>query len=488
MDDVVLQALLARQSFGQRKRMIYGTVNEPGITIGCCFNNTWTYSNSEWHASSGQLISATADSTGYFEIIIPDDYVIENFTFDSVYGAHRNNVDYITSINLSYIGDTMDVSSLLFAFSNLSSVTSISGFNQFMHSNIVTMEGCFRSCKSLTYVDLSEMNTSSMRAVPSATDGRQRYGFPVCFYGCTHLSTVVLPSIPPYCYMGSGTFVGCSVLSDVQVPRGIGNNIIMESSPITLQSITSILSKLASNPSSGAHCLFSDGSWYLACQDSTCRSYISNARNNGWQFQDIVLYYDECTQYTKFKTSPGEHYFMGIESSSDSHPNSVTLGKVYSIVSETSSTSPHDYGFYEIEGSAPYFDIRNATKLEILAKSFNYTESESSGNGLVRSCVNTISGTSQSITTKNNNFKLFIQFEDVSGHISTQTSDDSDTALRPQRYDEVQDGFVKLTYTLNFDSSFQQQFVKGFRFAYIKSTDGSSDRKKGCWFGSISIK
>ena len=497
----LLTGLLLRKTFGGRKRMIFGTTNSANKTISCRVNNTYTYSGGSWSRSGGTEYSATSDSTGYFEIELPNNLVLHNFTFDSSYGASRNNPEYITSINLSYIGKVDQVNTLLFAFSNLTHVTSIAGFNKFSHSPIVTMEGCFRACEQLTSLDFTGMNTDDMVATSGATDGSQRYGFPNCFYDCVSLRSLTLPKIPSTCYMGEGTFYGCEALTNVSCSGSVANNLIMvtkasgittDGPALSVNSLRDILSHLTTTPNTGAHCEFYDSAWYYVCNDSQCQSLVTTATSNGWSFIPTyqVYYFDDCNTYSHFHTSSAGHYLVGTEASTDTHPCSVVMGKAYLICNESSSVTTHDHAEYRF-GSA--LNLSNATELHMQVKAFNYTGSESSGTGLVRYGLNTTDDTSTQITTSNNNFIVYIQWVDSSNRTTSWANDDhgtSGTTIAIQKYNESPQNLgSSITYTLSLPSSdFDKTNVIGFNIMYMKTTDSAKERKKGGWYNSIIIK
>lgn len=498
----LLTGLLLRKSFAGRKRMIFGTTNSANKTISCRVNNVFTYSGGSWSRTGGTEYSATSDSTGYFEIELPETLVINNFTFDSSYGASQNNPEYITSINLSNIGKVDQVNSLLFAFSNLTHATAIAGFNKFSQSPIVTMEGCFRACERLTSLDFTGMNTDDMIATSGATDGSQRYGFPNCFYDCVSLESLILPKIPSTCYMGEGTFYGCEKLANVSCSGTVSNNLIIVSkksgstvggSPLSLESMRNILSHLTTTPNSGAHCEFYDSAWYYACNDSQCQSLVSTATTNGWSFIPTyqIYYYDDCKSYSHFNTSSDGYYLIGAESSTDTHPCSVVLGKAYLMCNEPSTVTTHGHAEYRFSSA---MNLTNATELNMQIKAFNYTGSSSGGEGLVRYGLNTISETSTQITTSNNNFKVYVQWIDSSNNTTSWITDDADsgggTRIAIQKYNETpQDLGSNVSYTLSFPSSgFDKTNVIGFNIMYMKTSDSMQERKKGGWFISIIIK
>jgi len=501
MNESLFINLLARNSFSNKKRMISGTTRQANKTIGCRFNNTYTYSNNSWSYSGGQTITATSDSTGYYEIEIPDSLVITNFTFDSSFGAPQDNPDQIETINLAYIGNVDSVEMLLYAFSNLTHVTFITGFNKFKNCPLKTMEGCFRACEKLLSLDFTGLNTDYMITTSGATDGRQRYGFPNCFYNCISLQHLILPKIPSSCYMGGGMFYGCENLIYVSCSAEISNNMLFVTQtsstgttggcPLNLLSMRDILSHLSTT--SGYQCEFWDSAWYYATTDSQCQSLLSAAESNGWTFKPTysVYYFDDCKSYSKFNTSSVGCYLVGIEQSTDTHPCSVVLGQTYLMCNETASTSPHDHAEYRF-GSA--INLTNATELHLSVKAFTYTSSTSTSAsqrvGLQRVGTNTNTGTTTQIETKNDNFKIYVRWIDSNGNTTSWNTDDNATTIAIQRYDESPQNLgSKTTYTLSLPSSgFNKSSVVGFDIMYMKTTDSTQERKKGGWWNSILIK
>lgn len=486
-------------SLGEKKRMIFGTTKQSYQTIGCVFNNTYTYSDSSWSYADGTTITATSDADGYYEIEIPTDLVIKNFTFDSSFGAPQDNPDQIASINLSNIGSVDELEMLLFAFSNLTEVTSIVGFSKFKSCKLKTMEGCFRACKNLISLDFTGLNTDYMIAGDSG--GEVRYGMPVAFYDCASLQSLVLPKIPSTCYMGSGTFYGCEKLTDVSCSDVIENDIkfITQSSstgttggcPLSVESIRNVLSNLSTT--SPHDCVFFDTAWYLATNDSQCQSLISTAETNGWYFYPDydIYYYDDCKTYSSFNSSSVGCYLVGTEKSTDPYPCEVTIGQTYLLCNESADTNPHDNAEYRFSSS---IDLTNATELKLSVKAFTYTSdvsvTASQRVGLQRDGLNTVTGTVTQIETINDNYKIYIRWVDSNNNTTSWSTDDDATTIAIQRYDESpQDTGSNTTYTLSLPtSSFDKTNVIGFDIMFMKTTDSFKERIKGCWWNSILIK
>lgn len=507
MNEIFLMNVLARKVFSNTKRMIYGTTIQANITIGVCINNTWVYNDStgEWEVQSdGTTYTATSDSNKYFEIELPDSLVIHNFTFDSAYGGHRNNLDYIHTVNLSYIGKVNELGMLLFAFSNLEQVTAISGFNKFTNCPLKTIEGCFRNCANLTTVDLTGLNTEDMVMVPGAADGSQRYGYPNLFYGDTNLTNLTLPKLPSTCYAGGGAFYGCDSLVNITCTDTIENDLPMVTqrqssnawvieggSPLSTQSMRNILTHLSIT--SPHECKFGDMAWYNATNDSQCQAAITTAEANGWTFiPNYPIYWvDNCKTYEHFGTSSAGCYLVGTEKTTDTYSCSVVLGQTYLMVNETASTDPHDHAEYRF-GSP--INLTNATELHISAKAFTYTSptstSASERVGLTRTGLNTATMTTTQMETKNDNFKIYVRWVDNQGSTTEWATDDAETRIAIQRYDEdPQDLGSKTTYTISLPSSnFDKANVVGFDIMYMKTSDSLQERRKGGWFNSIVIK
>ena len=492
MNEILQMNLLARTSLSGKKRMIYGTCNQNNKTIQVCFNNRWTWDDTDrtWNVDSnysGRVIcSGTSDSHGDFEIIIPEDLIIENLTFDSRYGGNGNNVEYLTTINLSYLGDVSGLTRLLYAFSNLEHVTMISGFGKFTNCPLITMEGCFNDCPRLTTVDLTGLRTDDMVMVDGATDGRQRYGMPNCFSGDIALANLTLPKIPSTCYMGESTFKDCTSLASITCTSDIENSIKMLSSPLTLESSRTVLSHLSSTHATNAECNFKASVWMTALADSQCQQSITAARANGWI---LPLYIDDCISESHFNTSSAGYYLVGTEASGAVHPNAIELGQVYVICNEPSSLGPnqHDHIEYRFTSSV---DLTDARKLVLGVKTFNaLSSSELSGNGITRTAKNTRTQVANDYATKNNYYKVFVAFVDNNGNVTSYNYDDSNKTLSPESYDESTQTTDTLTYTLSLPSSgFNKSNVVGFNVMYMKpDTSSGTARVKGCWFNSITI-
>ena len=499
MNETFIQAILARKAFSKKVRMIYGYTNQPNISVSCKMNVSWSYDGSDWSASGGSTYSAISDSEGYFEIILPDNLVINNFTFDSTKGASQNNVDYIDSLNLSYIGNTNNVNTLQYAFSNLKAVKTISGFNQFKHSPIKTMECCFRSCEHITELNLTGLNTNNI-IIDTSVSGGSRYGFPNCFYNCAALEHLVLPKIPSTCYMGGGTFYGCEKLTDMTCSDEIANDlpvvtqkkendvwVIEGGAPLTLQSMRDILSHLSTT--SGHECKFWDSAWYYATNDSQCQSLVSAAEGNGWSFVPTypVYWFDDCTTYDKFHTSTTGDYLVGTEKSREENGCSYMVGKTYMIVNDNSTPKPHDYAEYRFGSN---MNLTNASTLDIIVKTFMWTYDPGTGSsnrvGLKRTGINTRTLVTTQVTTVNDNFPLYIRWVDSNGNTGSWTKL---VDLQTTQYSQSSKTTTDISHTISLPSSgFSQNSVAGFDIMYMSTSDSVKERIKGCWWYSILIK
>lgn len=497
MNEALLTGLLLRKALGAHKRMIYGTTRQANKTIGCRFNNTYTYNTNDgkWEYTGGTLITATSDSDKYFEIEIPENMVITNFTFDTSFGAHQDNPDQIITLNLSNIGKVNQLEMLLYAFSNLTQVTAIAGFNKFAQSPLLTMEGCFRACEKLVSLDFTGLNTDDM--VAGSSGGSARYGFPNCFYNCISLEHLVLPKIPSTCYMGGGTFFGCEKLSSVECSGEVANDLwlvtqssstgITGGAPLTRDSMRNILSYLSTTHP--ATCEFWDAAWYWVTKDSHCQALVASAERNGWSFVPTysVYWFDDCKTYDHFHTSSGGCYLVGTEKTTDTNPCPYMVGKTYMICNESSSVTTHDHGEYRFDSG---MDLTNATQLDIVIKDFMWTQDPGTGSsnriGLTRMGIDTRDSSQTQVTTVNDNFPFYIRWVDSNGNTGSWTLLET---IHTIQYNQSDTTTTQITHTISLPSvDFNSGSVIGFDIMYMKTDDSVKERIKGCWYNSILIK
>lgn len=447
----------------------YGTNKIVGVSINGTF--TWN-SGSSYNYTVGNTYTATSDSTGYYKIMIPEDLVIRQITMMGVENSPlQNNYDNIRTIDFSKLGNMGSCTTVMFMCADLNNLEEVRGLSVLKRSPILSLEGMFRSTTKLNSVDLSGVNTSNIKR--GSSGAQARYGFPVMFYQ-SGIKTLVMPMMPKDAYFSGSTFQDCFNLSNLTFVGEIQGDIFIESSPLTLASVRSILSHLSSTHIEDPVMYVPDNSWDLALDDALAITLAKTAIDNGWILPEIPIYRDACTNRDKWYAPVG-NYFYGFEKETDTYPNQLVMGKIYSIVKETSSTNPHSYGYYEFDKNG--IDISESMSLSIQAKAFNYISSSGS-TGITRS----------GYTTTNNNFKLYIQFVDVNGKVSPtqRVANKLNTTLNPQSVSESSQTLYTLYYSTNV-TGIDLKKITGFRFAYIKETDSFSNRTKGCWFNYIKV-